>query len=334
METTVEVTETSQVASARRLVADRGAALGMSDADLGRAALAVTELATNLVKYARDGTVTVSDFTEGGVSGLQIVALDSGPGIADFEAAERDGHSTGGSLGIGLGVIRRSADVFDAYTGADQGSAFLVRILKGGSPPGPPAGALQVAARCTPKTGQVECGDAWGYAHAARFERVCVVDGLGHGPLAASASAQALAVFEAAAPGDSPVTLLQDAHAALKGSRGAVMAVACIDTEEGTIRFSGVGNIAAGMFFGDESHRFHSIDGIVGYNARGMRVQERPWAAGATLIMSSDGLSSRLGLRRRNGLLQRHPGLIAAVMYREYARGSDDATVVVARDSR
>ena len=114
MEATLDVNETSQVAEVRREVADIAARIRLGENDRGRAALVATEAATNLVKYAKHGTVTVSAWTHGTANGLDIVASDRGPGFADFEASARDGHSTGGSLGIGLGVIQRSSDAFDS----------------------------------------------------------------------------------------------------------------------------------------------------------------------------------------------------------------------------
>jgi len=331
METTIEVTEPSQTAEVRRAIAELGRIHAMADADIGRASLVGTELATNLVKYAKEGLVTVNWFTEGGTSGLQIIAIDKGPGFSNFHASIRDGHSTGGSLGIGLGTVMRTADVFDAYSVESMGSALLARIFPRKCRLTVPGGTLLLGSRSLPKLGQQVSGDAWCYKLAGRWQRVCVVDGLGHGPLAASASAEALKVFKASLEKDMPVDILIKAHAALKSTRGAVMAVAAIDSAAGVALFAGVGNIAGIIFGGEKPQHLLSIEGTVGYNVRSFRQHEYAWHKESTLVMNSDGLSTRWSLANLPGLLGKHPALAAAVLHRDFARNSDDSTVVVAR---
>lgn len=330
METTVEVQEQSQVAEVRRLVADAAARSGFGAPDLGRAALVATEVATNLVKYGKQGTVTVSTFVEGDTAGVDLVAADRGPGFADFQSSARDGHSTGGSLGIGLGAILRASDLFDVYSVEGQGSAFFCRIARGRALA--PVTDLVVAARSLPKHGQVECGDGWGFARAGRWQRLCVVDGLGHGPLAASASKQAVKIFCDADERDSPADIIRRAHQELKYTRGVVMGIIAIDRKEHKACFSGVGNIAGMLHAGGQAHHLLSIDGVVGYNMRAARDQALPWAADGAAIMASDGLSTRWSLTRYPGLLARHPALVAAVLYRDFARDNDDATIAVAME--
>jgi len=334
METTVEVHESSQVSEVRRVVADAARAQGMSAEDAGRCALVATEVSTNLIKYGKGGSVSVGTYFETGVVGVQIVAADKGPGFSNFVASSRDGHSTGGSLGIGLGAILRASDVFDVFTVPEQGSAILCRVAKGGAKSSPPAGALVVGSRTVPIAGETECGDAWAHARAGSWQRLCVVDGLGHGPLAASAAVAATAVFRAAVSADTPVDILVRAHAELKSTRGAVMAVAAIDVEAGRLLFAGVGNISAVLYGDGASSHLLSVEGVVGYNARNMKLHERPWNDGCILVMASDGLSTRWNLARYPGLQQRHPALVAAVLHRDFARSTDDATVVVVRQAR
>jgi anti-sigma regulatory factor (Ser/Thr protein kinase) len=331
METTVEVTEKSQIAEVRRVVSELGKAHGFAEKDLARAELVATEASTNLVKYGKRGIVAVSWFEEGGAAGIQIVAADQGPGFSDFHASARDGHSTGGSLGIGLGALMRSADMFDVYSVEAAGSAMLIRVSAGGVKPQPVAGSLLVGGRALPKPGQDVSGDGWAFRQAGRWQRVCLVDGLGHGPLAATASAEALAVFRAAGEAHSTSEIVRQAHAALKSTRGAVMAVVAIDTAAGSASFCGVGNIAGVIFGGSKPQHLPSIEGTVGYSVRSFREHEMAWTPQSTLVLNSDGLSSRWNLARSPGLLARHPALTAAVLHRDFARDLDDSTVVVAK---
>lgn len=333
MEKTVEVIEKSQTAEVRRVVSEMGRARGLEERDLARAELVATEVSTNLVKYGKRGLVAVSWFNEGGASGLQLVAVDHGPGFSDFAASARDGHSTGGSLGIGLGALMRSADLFDMYSVEAAGSAFLIRIAAGAGKTQPVPGSLLVGSRAMPKPGQDVSGDAWAFQRAGRWQRICLVDGLGHGPLAASASAEAIRVFRSAAEGDSTTDILNQAHLALKTTRGAVMAVMAIDTAAGVACYCGVGNLAGVIFGGAKNQHLASIEGTVGYAVRSLRPHEVPWTRESTLVLNSDGLTSRWNLARSPGLLARHPALVAAVLHRDFARELDDSTVVVAKAS-
>ncbi|RYE76818.1 MAG: serine/threonine protein kinase, partial [Myxococcales bacterium] len=292
MEATVEVIEQSQVAETRRVVAELAKAGGMPEKDVARASLIATELASNLVKYGKRGACAISWFEEGGATGIQIIAADHGPGIANFKVSSRDGHSTGGSLGIGLGAIMRAADQFDHYSLEGAGAVFFTRISVGRKVPEPVPARLVVGSRALPKPGETICGDGWASKKVGRWQRVCVVDGLGHGPLAALASAEATKVFAAAPEGDYPDEIIMKAHPALKSTRGAVMAVAAIDVAAGTLSFSGVGNIAAVILGGAKPQHLSSVEGVVGFNARGARRTDYPWTPESTLVMNSDGLSS------------------------------------------
>jgi anti-sigma regulatory factor (Ser/Thr protein kinase) len=331
MEKTIEVTEQSQVAEVRRVVAELAAAQGMSSTEAGRCALVATEACTNLVKYGKHGSVTVDTFSEWGVSGIQLVAADKGPGFSNFLASARDGVSTGGSLGIGLGGIMRASDLFEVFTVAGQGSALLSRIAKGHAKPKVPEGALAVGVRRAPMRGQVECGDACAFTRAGGWQRLCVVDGLGHGPLAARAAAEAIAVVRSSPAAATPVEILARAHEALKSTRGAVMAVAAIDHTAGKLFFAGVGNISAAIYSGEQTRHLLSVEGVVGYQSRSLKMEEQAWHEGCTLILGSDGVSTRWNLSRYPGLLNRHPVLIASVIHRDFARDTDDATLLVAK---
>ena len=335
METTLEVVEQSQVGQVRRLATDLGRAQGLGEDDLGRAALVATEMSTNLVKYGKSGTVTLNRFHHDGAEGLQLVAADKGPGFADFMASTRDGHSTGGSLGIGLGVIMRASDLFDTYTRVDQGSAILSRVARDrAAPSGSVESGLAIGARQAPKSGETECGDAWAHAICGRWERLCLVDGLGHGPLAAVAAQEAIAAFRAAPESQMPADIVDACHSELTSTRGAVMAVVAIDRAAGMLYFAGVGNIAGMVYSGISSKSLLSTEGIVGHRMRTVRTVEREWSPGDTVVLSTDGLSGRWNVANYPGLLERHAVLVASILFRDFARTTDDATVVVAKDLR
>src|SRR5690606_37871003 len=112
---------------------------------------------------------------------------------------------------------------------------------------------------------------------------VAVVDGLGHGAQAAEASSEAIRIVRSS-PDASPADVVNEAHVALRATRGAAMAVAAINTARGTVGFAGVGNISAGLHAMDGTSRnLASHNGTVGHVVR--KVQEFPydWPPGGTL---------------------------------------------------
>lgn len=100
---------------------------GFSDSEATLIATAISELARNIVSYARQGTVTFKSLNgQKGSVGLTIVAADSGPGIADVSQALRDGFSSSGGLGLGLPGVKRLMDEFDIASRVGSGTTVTV----------------------------------------------------------------------------------------------------------------------------------------------------------------------------------------------------------------
>ncbi len=123
----VAVADSSQVGEARRAVSALGAQIMLDEEAAGRVALVVTELATNVARHGGGGKLLVRAFA--GRTAIEVLAVDSGPGLGDVERAMRDGFSTGGTSGRGLGAVRRLSDVFDVFTRPGAGTAVLSRML-------------------------------------------------------------------------------------------------------------------------------------------------------------------------------------------------------------
>jgi hypothetical protein len=122
---------------------------------------------------------------------------------------------------------------------------------------------------------------------------------------------------------------VEAAHQAAKPTRGAAFGVAVLDEAAGVVRFAGVGNVAAVVVKGGERRHLVSYNGIVGHEYRKLSEFSHPWQAPSVLIMHSDGIATHWDLERYPGLLARDPSLIAGVLYRDFMRGRDDATVLV-----
>jgi anti-sigma regulatory factor (Ser/Thr protein kinase) len=327
--TVVRITDRSSVAELRRAAGACARTLGWSDTACGESELVATEVATNLVKHARDGVVSLATDREAPGGSLLVVAVDRGPGMADVARSFADGFSTSGSPGTGLGAIRRLAHAIDVQS-APHGTVLVAELRDR-----PSAGAeraqpsVRLAGFAVPKDGQVVNGDAWAHRWVDRRLEIIACDGLGHGYEAQRSASRAIECFEAGG-WDTPKQFLELANEALRATRGAAVAVAQIDTRERRVRFGGVGNVVAGIVGADgRAHHLVSHNGILGTAPR-LAEFEYAWPRGAILIMHSDGLSSRWPLERWHGIWSRHPALIAGTLYRDLARGTDDAAVVVA----
>ena len=330
----VEIADSSQVASARRAAVDLAKARGLTETDIGRIALVVTELATNLLKHAQRGEIAIDGFADSSGSGLQLIAFDKGPGIADLPRAMEDGTSTAGSPGMGLGAIRRQADQFQIFSRPGLGTAIMARIRDAGrrpvSRPVEP-GAIEIGAVETPCPGETVSGDAWVFGIAAKGPTLLVADGSGHGRLASAAAQAAVQVFRERIEEDG-VGLLQDIHRALAPTRGAAVAIARRDGGNGIARFVGIGNISAAVISpGGETRRMVSHNGTAGHIAARISEFSYPCPDGSLILLHTDGLSAKWDLPSYPGLAASHPSLVAAVLFRDFRRRNDDATVVAMR---
>ncbi|TWI63437.1 anti-sigma regulatory factor (Ser/Thr protein kinase) [Pseudoduganella lurida] len=333
------LSDASQVAAVRRAAVDLCNSLDFDETAAGEVAIVVTEAATNLLKHAGHGEILLRPLQHNGAHGIEILAVDKGPGITNLAASLADGISTAGSYGVGLGAMRRLSSEFDIYSSPGRGTVILMtlwpRAVKALSPAEAArrAPALRCGAVCLPMHGEHIPGDTWSLALDATSATVVVADGLGHGPLAAQASELAAATV-ARDPALPAATLLEDMHGAIRATRGAAVAVARIDMLAGVVRFAGVGNIATHLISGPERRQLVSHNGIVGSNIRKVQEFDAPWDEYTLMILCSDGIGTRWHLDDYPGLASCHPAIIAAVLYRDFSRGRDDVTVVVLRDQQ
>lgn len=324
----VAVTDPSGAGEARRRVQRLAEALGFGETEAGRAALAATEAATNLAKHARDGVILVHPCRRGDVVGVQMLALDRGPGMRNPAECLRDGYSTAGSPGTGLGALSRTSDDFELFSTPGVGTVLLARVWS--ADPGHSPADLSVGAVAVAKPGQEVCGDSWGAVQEGERTLLVVADGLGHGSEAAEASGLAVEVFRKTA-GSGPVAAIHAMHAAMRHTRGAAVAVAEVDAAAGRVCYAGVGNIAGTIVSPGGTQSMVSHNGTVGHEARKVHAFEYAFPKDAMLVLASDGIGTRWTLDRYPGLLLRDPAVLAAVLYRDFARGNDDATVLAAR---
>ena len=330
----VPVTESSQVGEVRRTVLWLASRLGFSEEQSGRAALVGTELATNLAKHARSGEMLIRPLSapDGDQDGIELLALDKGPGLSDLALARRDGFSTSGTLGQGLGAIERQSDHFEIYT-QPSGTVIAARFRRADRGAHGPADQhpLEVGAVHVSKPGENICGDAWGWRMREGRLAIFVADGLGHGAAAHDAAAAAVRVFSAQ-PELGPARLIEDVHAALRPTRGAAVASLAVNLERGTAAFAGLGNISAMVLTGTSRQHMFSHNGTAGHTAARIREFSYPVPQNSIIVMFSDGLGTHWDLAAYPGLQQRSASVIAGVLFRDFSRRRDDVTVIVARE--
>lgn len=326
----IPIQDRSQVGNARRVASQLAASLQFDETRVGQVALVVTEAATNIIKHAGHGCVLLRATNVRATPTIEVLALDRGRGIKNISASLRDGHSTAGSLGSGLGALQRLSDTFDIYTQPDQGTVLRLELLARRTPPA--ATSFEMGSVTVAKSGETVSGDAWAIECTKRHLTVLMADGLGHGPEAARAAQAAVRALHAHA--DYPLPdLLDVCHRDLRATRGAAVAMARLDPYNQSGQFAAVGNIVARVEDHSSRRSLVSHNGIVGHTLRKVQQFDFAWPRDALLVMHSDGLGTQWDLSNYPGLLSKHPSLIAGVLYRDYDRGRDDATVVVIRNT-
>ncbi|MFD6284811.1 ATP-binding SpoIIE family protein phosphatase [Streptomyces sp. NPDC060205] len=383
---------------ARGAAAALGRRIGLGEQRTAELVLAVTELATNLTRHAVDGSLLLRVLRSDTTAGVEVVAVDAGPGMADVPAALRDGMSTLGTLGIGLGAIHRLADALHIHSRPGLGTVQLARFWPRPVHPRV-AGEPSVGGITRPISGEEVCGDAWAartdtggaatpapapaekvtdpYApapaapdwatltgvrlpaartHTATEQNtsslrtrttgrpapvrasvagpgpgllVMSCDGLGHGPMAAAAAQAAARAFRTGTA-RTPEQAMEQVHRALRGTRGAAVAIARLEPD-GRLLFCGVGNITAALVTRTSRTTLLSHPGIAGHQMHQLRTYEHHLPADAVLVMHSDGLSDRWNHTDLAGLLHHPPTVIASALLRQAGTRRDDASAVTAK---
>jgi anti-sigma regulatory factor (Ser/Thr protein kinase) len=327
----LSINDASATGEARRMASALAGQLGFGETARGQVAIVATEAATNLFKHAEGGEILLQGWESGSIVGLDILAVDKGPGMADLDRCRVDGFSTAGSPGHGLGAMGRLSGFFEIHSIPGVGTSAMARFFSGS----PAVSGLEFGVVSLPMAGEEVSGDSWAIDEFEGRTIVMVVDGLGHGPQAYEAARAAVEIFEEKAR-QGPAELIQAAHRALRSTRGAALAVAQIDPDRGEVVYAGVGNIA-GSIHGPSDLRSLSMvshNGIVGHTIRKVQEFTYPWISGSLLLMHSDGLATQWQLGRYPGLTSQHPGLIAATLHRDFKRVRDDVTVLAIGESR
>ncbi len=329
----MSVTDPSQVGGPRRAAKNLSEQLEFSDDQAGKLAIVITEAATNLAIHAKQGELLLCPSVRSdGNNFIDVIAVDRGPGITDVTRSMGDGFSTAGTPGNGMGAIRRLADKFDLFSQPGTGTVVLARIFSSTTRRKVEQPKFEVGYVCFPVKGEHVSGDTVAFRSCACSGSFMIADGLGHGISAHEASLEAGRIFVEEKT-STPAQMLDSMNHGLRSTRGAAVAVASIDCESRTVRYSGIGNIASAIFKGELSRSLISHNGIVGHQSPRVQEFSYEWPASGLLVMNSDGLVTNWRLNPYPGLTQRDPAVIAAVLYRDFSRGRDDVAILVVKEA-
>ncbi|AKQ42326.1 Anti-sigma B factor RsbT [Aurantiacibacter atlanticus] len=322
----LKVEESSAVAEARRRTRRTANALGFDANEVEHAAIVATEIAQNVIRHGRGGRMLVEVFGAAAKERLQILGIDSGPGIERLDRMLKDGETSSTSLGTGLGAIHRLCDRMDVETGS-SGTVISAEFRRCKASPGE---AIDHSGFRLAYPGERRCGDAIAVRSIGDECVYFLCDGLGHGAKAADAADKARQAFLQASQSD-PGELLSQIAETLAGTRGAVGAIVALDRAKGELRHAGIGNISTIIVENNKIHRISARDGLLGGRPTTPPVETVKLNHGAVLVMHSDGLSTLRGIERQSSLFQRSAPVIAGKLLGRESLKRDDASILVAR---
>jgi len=299
---------------------------GFQSDQLNAIDLIISELTSNLHKHSTGAAeILISYAGDEQQEYLEIISLDSGPGIADTKKVMADGYSTASTLGHGFGTIRRLSDFFEIYSIPRWGTIVLARVNKNAAVT---RKKIVFSPLVIAKPGEVRSGDGCTLLQSPAGFRILVADGLGHGPQAndaVNASAEAFANCSS----DSASEVARVMHAQIKKTRGVVATILLFNHERKTWNICGIGNIATRLWGGLSTKNYVPYNGIIGHNIPNTLTDTiLDKEEYNQFIACSDGIKSRWDLQKFPFIHKYDPSILCAALYKEYARRTDDMSVI------
>jgi anti-sigma regulatory factor (Ser/Thr protein kinase) len=308
---------------------------GFGEKKLAALDLVLAEMTSNLHKYSTGGEILAGVLQDELGKYIEVVCMDSGPGVLDIGKMMVDGFSTTNTMGNGLGSMKRLADRFDIFSMKGWGTIVMCRIYKDDVSHAhrtASANTLEIRPLVVSKTGESVSGDGTYYHNYGKNVKLLVADGLGHGSEANHAVNEAVAAFKECYT-DTPVEQLRYIHQKIRKTRGMVGTIANFNLETKMLDIAGIGNISAKFLrMGGESKNHISYNGIIGHNIPNtMNGQHIAFADYNMLILCSDGIRSRWEVSKYQGIFKCDSAILAAAIYKDYARRTDDMSVVIVK---
>jgi anti-sigma regulatory factor (Ser/Thr protein kinase) len=305
-------------------------ALGFTSDVSEEIALVVSELASNLVKHAGRGALTLRRLQSGERTGIEVRAQDNGPGMPDAERSITDGYSTSGTLGYGLGAVNRLMDEMDVSSVPGSGTQIVCRRWIRPSQEALTPRVWDVGVVTRSRRSAPQNGDGFIIKEWKDKLLVGLIDGLGHGEPAQKATLAAQNYVQTHY--DQPLDkIFSGTDRACRGTRGVVMALARFLSLT-RMNFASVGNVEARALCGHERIPFAVRRGIVGAQEIRVHVQEFAWSSEGILVLHTDGLHTRWQWNDFPGLEREPAQTIASKLIRQLADENDDATVLTVKN--
>ena len=292
--------------------------------------LACAELTSNIIKHA-GGRGELQVWQQPGPV-IDLFALDQGPGMAGTAEVLRDGYSSAGTLGKGLGSILRAGDEGDLYASREgtagegwRGSAVLVRFQRHAEPPE----RLGLYSR---PVGQRRASGDRIFVRSDRHELAWLhVDGLGNG---AKAEAAVKPLRRALLADTRPERVLRAGEGLMPRGRGAVALAGRLRRSTGAVELAGIGDLNAHLLERDTGGRYTRralglASGVLGRQHPAPRCHALSPPSAAVLLSASDGLRNDWRLEAHPGLYEHHPQLVAYLLGSRLARLADDQSLLV-----
>jgi anti-sigma regulatory factor (Ser/Thr protein kinase) len=328
----IVISNQAEVVAIRRIAKDIAHDIGFDEVTRTEISLVVSELASNIIKYAPRGSVTLTPLCENNREGLMIEAEDDGEGFNQHTSIQ-DGISTSGTLGVGLGAVNRLMDEFDILQREDSTGTRIVckRWLHDNSNIAGEHCPFDFGVISRPKPGESANGDSYVIKQTKTGSLVAVIDGVGHGILASQAASAARQYIERHAE-SSLLDIFKGVDRACAATRGVVMAIAVFDWHKNVFRFASVGNIEVSVFHGHrEKPKFIVRRGIIGKHAPQPVIIENEWHQGDMLALHSDGLSTHWSWQDFIQYADYPAQVIAENIYNANQKDHDDATILIVK---
>jgi anti-sigma regulatory factor (Ser/Thr protein kinase) len=325
------ISNPAEVIAIRRIAKEMAHDIGFDESTREEISLVVSELASNIIKYGQRGMITLTPVCNEQCEGLMIEAEDDGDGF-NAHTSMKDGVSTSGTLGVGLGAVNRLMDEFDILQRKDHTGTRIVckRWLHDNSNHGEHC-PFDFGIFSRPKPNETANGDTFIIKNIRGATLVGVIDGVGHGELASHAANAARQYVERHA--ESPLLdIFRGVDRACASTRGVVMALAVFDWKKGTFRYASVGNIEVKVSrYGQEKPKFIVRRGIVGKHAPAPVITENEWRSGDILALHSDGISTHWQWHDFAQYADYPAQVIAEHIYNAMQKDHDDATIVIVK---
>ncbi len=330
----------------RRSIVEESKKLGFNPTELAEISIVINELCTNFIKHkAVDGTLNFKILNETDRVGIEITAQDKGPGIKDVDEVIKNGVSTKGTMGGGVGAIKRLMDSFEIYSNYNN-SKYI--SFESNHPDLESIGTLIILKKWTSSSSKHEENDIkfsilsrphpglgvnGDHYFVKKFKDRCifaVIDGLGHG-VEANLAAKLVSEIINENTHKSTEDMLITINGGISHTRGAVAGIILIDTIKREFQYSAVGNIEFRYKSDGSTERFIPTSGILGaHSNKKIIVHRHVYEKGAIITMCTDGISNKWDYASYIDTFAFNPSAFANSILKDFGKATDDATILVA----